>query len=147
MKNTLTRQGLSLRSVPAAGQTVRVKTAINQNAGSDNETVTNLLCPSVVADGARAAAATDVRLAGVDVVTTDPTLPLREAGGVILEVNSPPGYFWHYHKRDGSFPLAVRVLECLLGERGALAPRGSALGGLTSPARLHDRCPEGSATC
>jgi D-alanine-D-alanine ligase-like ATP-grasp enzyme len=115
MKNTLARQGLSLRSVPAAGRAVRLKTAINQNAGADNETATALLCPSVIADGARAAAVAGVRLAGVDVVTADPGVPLREAGGVILEVNSPPGYFWHYHKRDGAFPLAVRVLECLLG--------------------------------
>jgi cyanophycin synthetase len=122
MKNTLARQGLSLRSVPAAGRVVRLKTASNQNAGADNETATALLCAAVVADGARAAAASGLRLAGVDVLTGDPGVPLREAGGVVLEVNSPPGYFWHYHKRDGAFPLAVHVLECLLG-----SPRASEL--------------------
>ena len=37
----------------------------------------------------------------------------RESGGVILEVNSPPGYFWHYHKRDGSCPVALHVLRAL----------------------------------
>jgi cyanophycin synthetase len=122
MKHTLAGQGLSLRSVPARGRVVRLKTAINQNSGADNETATALLCPSVIADGARAAAVAGVRLAGVDVLTPDPGVPLREAGGVILEVNSPPGYFWHYHKRDGAFPLAVHVLECLLG-----SPRDSRL--------------------
>ena len=37
-------------------------------------------------------------------------------GGVVLEVNSPPGYFWHYKKRDGPFPVAVHVLNALLSE-------------------------------
>jgi len=114
MKHTLAKQGLSLRSVPAQGGVVFLKTVINQNSGVDNETATPLLCASVIADGARAAALAGVRLAGVDVITTDPSRPLRDTGGVLLEVNSPPGYFWHYHKRDGAFPLAVHVLECLL---------------------------------
>jgi D-alanine-D-alanine ligase-like ATP-grasp enzyme len=116
MKQTLARQGLSLASVPAPGATVLLKTVINQNSGADNETATPLLCASIVADGARAAAVAGVRLAGVDVITSDPRLPLRESGGVFLEVNSPPGYFWHYHKRDGAFPLAVHVLERLLSD-------------------------------
>ena len=33
---------------------------------------------------------------------------------MILEVNTPPNYYFHYHKRDGSFPVAVHVLERLL---------------------------------
>jgi len=114
MNHTLAKQGLSLRSVPASGSVVLLKTVINQNSGADNETATPLLCASIIADGARAAALAGVRLAGVDVITTDPSRPLLDTGGVLLEVNSPPGYFWHYHKRDGAFPLAVHVLECLL---------------------------------
>ena len=115
MKYTLAKQGLSMRSVPAPARVVYLKTVINQNSGADNETVTPLLCASIVADGAQAAAVAGVRLAGVDVITVDPSLPLRATGGVLLEVNSPPGYFWHYHKRDGAFPLAVHVLKHLLG--------------------------------
>src|SRR4029079_78555 len=48
MKRTLARQGMSLRSVPAAGQRVTIKTAINENSGSDNSTVTKQLCRSIV---------------------------------------------------------------------------------------------------
>jgi cyanophycin synthetase len=115
MRRTLARQGLSLRSVPPRGAEVVLKTVINENRGADNVTATDLLCKAVVADGARAAAVAGVRLAGVDVVTPDPGVPLKEAGGIILEVNSPPGYFWHYRKRDGAFPVAVHVLRCLFG--------------------------------
>jgi D-alanine-D-alanine ligase-like ATP-grasp enzyme len=116
MRHTLARQGLSLGSVPVSGRIVFLKTAINQNSAADNETATPFLCSSIVADGARAAALAGVRLAGIDVITTDPQRPLRETGGVVLEVNSPPGYFWHYHKRDGAFPIAVHVLGCLLAK-------------------------------
>jgi D-alanine-D-alanine ligase-like ATP-grasp enzyme len=117
MKHTLAKQGLTMRSVPEPTRVVRLKTVINQNSGADNETATARLCSSVIADGARAAAVAGVRLAGVDVITADPKLPLRQTGGVLLEVNSPPGYFWHYHKRDGAFPLAVHVLQHLLANR------------------------------
>jgi hypothetical protein len=57
MKHTLARQGLALSSVPPAGALVPVKTVINQNFAADNVTVTDRLCPSVVADGAPARAA------------------------------------------------------------------------------------------
>jgi cyanophycin synthetase len=114
MERTLAKQGLSPQSVPAAGRRVTLKTVVNENRGADNATATGLLCDAVVADGARAARAVGLRLAGIDVITRDPSLPLAESGGVILEVNAPPNYYYHYHKSDGCFPLAVTVLERLL---------------------------------
>lgn len=117
MQRTLARHRLTLQSVPAAGSVVILKTAINENRGADNITVTPSVCDAIVRDGARAAAITGVRLAGVDIITRDLGQPLAETGGVVLEVNSPPGYYWHYHKRDGAFPVAIHVLEALLGSR------------------------------
>jgi cyanophycin synthetase len=113
MRNTLSAQHLSLDSVPAPGAVVPVKTVISQNFASDNRTVTETLSPSVVADGALAARIIGVRLAGIDIITPDPTVPLATSGGVILEVNTTPGFHYHYFKDDGSFPVAVRVLEQL----------------------------------
>lgn len=122
MKRTLAKQGYTLASVPPAGAVVTLKTAINENAGPDNRTATDEIGEALVEEGAQAAALAGVRLAGVDVITRDPRRSLRESGGVILEVNTPPGYYWHYHKRDGAFPLAVHVLNHLLA-----VPRPSAL--------------------
>jgi D-alanine-D-alanine ligase-like ATP-grasp enzyme len=116
MRHTLDRQGLTLSSVPAAGAVVPVKTVISQNFAADNVTVTNRLCDYIIADGARAARAVGVRLAGIDVITRDPSAPLAESGGVILEVNTTPGFHYHYHKNDGSFPVAVHVLRRLLDD-------------------------------
>jgi D-alanine-D-alanine ligase-like ATP-grasp enzyme len=112
MKATLARQGWTLGSTPAQGTVVTLKTAINENSGADNESA-DRLCPEIVEAGATAARLVGVRLAGVDVITPDPSRPLREAGGVILEVNSPPGYFWHYRKSGGPFPVALHVLQAL----------------------------------
>jgi cyanophycin synthetase len=125
MRHTLARQKLSLKSVPAAGVVVPVKTVINQNFAADNVTVTDRLCPAIVAEGARAAQAVGVRLAGIDIITHDLTVPLAKSGGVILEVNTTPGFHYHYQKNDGSFPVAVRVLEVLLRElqeKSAVSP-------------------------
>lgn len=120
MRRTLAKQGLSLRSVPAEGQLVVLKNVVNDNRGDDNTTATALLCPSIIEDCARAVRKLDIRLAGIDIITRDPTVPLTEAGGVILEVNAPPNYYYHYHKKDGEFRLADHVLERVLLRGGRL---------------------------
>jgi D-alanine-D-alanine ligase-like ATP-grasp enzyme len=114
VRNTLSIQGLTLSSVPNQGSAVNLKTVINDNSQHDNVGAKHLLCRSIVEDGAAAAAAVGVRLAGVDVITPDPALPLAEAGGAILEVNTTPSYHHHYYKRDGSYPVAIHLLPFLL---------------------------------
>jgi len=123
MRQTLARQGLSLRSVPAEGRVVTLKTVVNDNSGLDNSTVTHLLHPAIVEAGRLAAEALRVRFAGIDIITPNPSLSLAECGGVILEVNSPPGLYYHYHKRDGAFPAAYYVLKRLLVEDSPSRPR------------------------
>jgi cyanophycin synthetase len=118
MRHTLRRQGLTTSSTPAAGRRVKLKTVINDNAGAENESAARLLCRSILSDGARAAAAVGARLAGVDIITTDPSVPLAESGGVVLEVNTTPGFYYHYHKHDGPFPVARHVLRAALAGRG-----------------------------
>jgi cyanophycin synthetase len=115
MKNTLARQGLALKSMPPAGTVVPLKAVINQGIGNDNARVTHLVCDAVIRDGARAARAVGTRLSGIDVIATDPGVPLAESGGVILEVNATPGYHHHY-TRDGVFSVADHVLDKLLAE-------------------------------
>jgi D-alanine-D-alanine ligase-like ATP-grasp enzyme len=114
MRRTLGRQGLSLRSVPADGACVTLKTVVNENCGADNTTATQLLHPSIIEDGTRAVTALGARFAGIDIVTPDPTVPLVSAGGVILEVNGTPNLYYHYNKRDGAFPVAIHLLKRLL---------------------------------
>ena len=114
VRRTLLSQGLTLSSVPKEGIVVALKMVINDNSQQDNFNAKHLLCKSIIEDGAAAAAAVGVRLAGIDVITPDPGVPLAESGGVILEVNTSPAYHHHYYKRDGSYPVAVHLLPFLL---------------------------------
>ena len=112
----LERAGRSLATVLAAGTTVDLQTVTNDNRVEDTETVREPLANDVV-DTARAAAeAVGLRLAGVDVITSDPTRPLAETGGVVAEVNGHPGLHHHYLVADPAraTDVAVPVLERLL---------------------------------
>jgi cyanophycin synthetase len=126
MRHTLAKQGLSLSSVPKEGTVVTLKTVINENSAADNISATSLLCKSILEDGAAAAAAVGAQLAGVDIVTRDPGVPLAQSGGVILEVNTTPGYQYHYYQRDRGVAVAIPILSWLLCER---PQRGDALMG------------------
>jgi D-alanine-D-alanine ligase-like ATP-grasp enzyme len=114
LRNTLRGQGYTLRSVPTPGSVVRLKRVVNDNRGDDNLAVDNLSA-DIIDAGSRAADAVGARLAGVDVITPDPSLPLSEVGGVVIEVNTTPGYYYHYLKRDGRVPVATMILERLVG--------------------------------
>ena len=121
MRRTLAKQGLSLRSVPPAGANVKLKTVVNENRGVDNSTATDSLGRGLIEEGARAVRALRVRFAGLDVITRDPSVPLAESGGAIIEVNGTPNLYYHYHKHDGAFPVAVHLLRKLLVEQPEVA--------------------------
>jgi cyanophycin synthetase len=115
---TLRSHQLSLGSVPGKDSAVTAKRAVSDNARSQNVTVREL-SDDLVATAAVAAGETRLRLAGVDLVTPDPTRPLRDAGGVVLEVNGTPGLHYHYQvaDREGATQVAVPILEALLSVR------------------------------
>ena len=121
---TLEAAGLRFSSVPPPGARVAVKTAVSQNGPADNESIADAVGQALVADAARAAAAVGVRLAGVDVITTDPTASLRHGEGAVLEVNATPGLHYHYEVRDPvhAVPVAERVLERLLARTSEPVP-------------------------
>ena len=118
---TLALAGMSLRTRPGPGVAVPVKTATNQNGPMDNEAYRGALSDALVADAARAASVLRLRLAGVDVVTRDPAVPLAESGGVLIEVNGAPGLHHHYHVQNpkAATPVAVAILHRLLGDSQA----------------------------
>ncbi len=115
---TLQRSGLRLSSVLAAGRTVTIQTVTNDNRVEDNETFREPLAPELVDDARAAASVVGLRLAGVDVITPDPSRPLRDTGGVITEVNGTPGIHRHYLVADpeGATRVAVPILATLLRE-------------------------------
>lgn len=114
---TLENEGLSIGTVLPEGAAAVVKTVTNYNAAEETETVRGEI-PDAVVETARLAATTlGVRLAGVDIVTTDLARPLAETGGVVLEVNDAPGLNHHYNVADPAHAtrIAVPILRALLG--------------------------------
>ena len=111
---TLRASGRSMKSIPLAGAKVPLKVSCSDNRREDNETVRTRLDSRLVAQAAQAADRLGLRLAGVDIVSLDPHLPLEANGGVIIEVNCTPGLAHHYHVRERPTRVAVPVLARLL---------------------------------
>jgi len=111
----LRESGLTLRSVVPEGRSVAIKHTVGDNAVADNTAVTGL-SPELVSEAARAAELTRLRLAGIDVVTRDPTVSLGVSHGAILEVNATPGLHYHYQVANPgeAEPVAVALLDRLL---------------------------------
>jgi cyanophycin synthetase len=118
---TLEATGLSLSSIVPAGATVPVKTVVSQGTMRDNETVRDPIAPALVDQTIEAARLVGLRLAGVDVITPSLSSTLDATGGVIIEVNGPPGLNYHY---DVAQPanrtrVAVPILRALLNDARA----------------------------
>lgn len=113
---TLAASGHRLDTVLPVGAVVRVKTATNNSSSRECATFTAPVSPDLITHARAAAAAVGVRLAGIDVLTTDPSVSLAESGGVVLEVNPTPGLWHHYNvsAKAEATRVAVPILEALL---------------------------------
>jgi cyanophycin synthetase len=111
---TLEREGLHLHTVLPAGKVTIVKSATNISGSRECTTFRGLVSPQLIAETCAAAAAVGVRLAGVDIVTTDPSVSLVQSQGVVLEVNPIPGLVHHYNVADPA--AATRVAVPILAE-------------------------------
>lgn len=115
---TLEAAGLSLSSVLDAGERVAVKTAVSHNGPEENEGVMRDgdISPVLIDEARTAVGVLGLRLAAVEVVTPDTSVGLREAGGIVLEVNGPPGLHYHYDiaEPEHAVRVAVPILKRLL---------------------------------
>jgi cyanophycin synthetase len=118
---TLAYQGLSPDSIPGEGEEFLAK-SINDSTRRYfevrtvyNETVTSLICDSIRKDAEHTALLVGSDFLGVDVITTDPAVPLRVGGGVINEVNTTPALHHHYDRPGARYPeAALQVVRALL---------------------------------
>jgi cyanophycin synthetase len=125
---TLNYQGYSLCSVPESGREFIVQSVADPARKCAevrtvyNETVTDRICSAIRREAERAAAIVGSDFLGVDVITTDPSVPLSESGGVINEVNTTPALHHHYNSGTEPFPMpAIEALGAIIRRKSAVA--------------------------
>jgi D-alanine-D-alanine ligase-like ATP-grasp enzyme len=118
---TLKYQNLSLNSIPAKDQIFLVK-SVNDPSRKQvevrtvyNETATDSVCDTIRHQAELAARIVKSDFLGVDIITTNPRIPLEESGGIVNEVNTTPALHHHYDARVEKYPqAAVHAITVLL---------------------------------
>lgn len=100
-KGVLAEQGLTVDSVPAAGQLVLLRRNANLSTGGSATDVTDIVHHDVAARAIDAVRMVGLDIAGVDIVATDISIPLEAQGAVIVEVNAAPGLRMHLEPSYG----------------------------------------------
>lgn len=118
-RNTLRAHGLTPAFIPASGQAVMVKLAVNENAAAQNHVVRSEVHPEIVETGRRIVKELGIGFVGLDVTATDIALPPAEGGVIFNEINASPGIHHHYlvSQPERIARVAPRILEHLFSTR------------------------------
>lgn len=123
LHSCLARQGLTLSSIPAKGETVYLRETANLSTGGTARDVTDLVHQSVIDVCQRAANAVGLDICGIDLITPDISLPLPERRAGIIEVNAAPGIRMHHHPSEGEArDVGAAIIDMLYpnGESGRI---------------------------
>ncbi len=114
----LAKQGYSLDSVLPAQQIAYLRATANLSTGGIAIDRTDEIHPENIWIAERVAKIIGLDIAGIDVVTSDISKPLKETKGVIVEVNAAPGFRMHAAPSHG-LPrnVGASVLEMLFPEQ------------------------------
>lgn len=115
----LDRLGYSLETVLPEGEVCYLRATANLSTGGIAIDRTDDIHPDNIWLAERIAKIIGLDIAGIDVVTSDISRPLREVDGVIVEVNAAPGLRMHFSPSEG---IARNVAEPILN---MLFPLGS----------------------
>ena len=97
----LASKGLTLDHVPAKGEPVLLRATANLSTGGTSIDRTDEIHPDNVTACEMAAGVVGLDIAGIDVLSPDISVPFRENGAVIIEVNAAPGLRMHTHPSEG----------------------------------------------
>jgi cyanophycin synthetase len=112
-------RGLTVASVPAAGETISLRQTANISTGGTAIDRTDAAHPENVLIAERAARVVGLDVAGVDLISPDISRPLSETGGGIVEVNAGPGLRMHLQPSVGRPRNVARPILELLYPPGA----------------------------
>ncbi|MGH2446250.1 MAG: cyanophycin synthetase [Candidatus Limnocylindria bacterium] len=107
-------QGFELSDAPPRGHRVYLKRTGNMSTGGISIDRTEEAHPDNVEIAELAAHVVGLDIAGIDLVCPDVSLPVRETGGGIVEVNAAPGFRMHTNPTEGEAQYVAKpVIEML----------------------------------
>ena len=114
----LDKQGYSLDSVLPSQETAYLRATANLSTGGVAIDRTDEIHPENIWLAQRVAKVIGLDIAGIDIVTSDISKPLRDTKGVVVEVNAAPGFRMHAAPSHG-LPrnVGASVLEMLFPEQ------------------------------
>ncbi|MBP8741644.1 MAG: cyanophycin synthetase [Pseudoxanthomonas sp.] len=96
------RVGYTADSVPAAGETVYLRSTANLSTGGTATDVTDIIHPDNRDMAVRAVRAIGLDVGGVDFITPNIAESYKSIGGAICEVNAAPGFRMHVAPSEGT---------------------------------------------
>ncbi|MEO5705297.1 MAG: cyanophycin synthetase [Candidatus Limnocylindrales bacterium] len=114
-------QGYDLDAVPPNGERVKLALTGNMSTGGTSIDRTIEAHPDNVEIAEMAARVVGLDVAGIDFICPDITVPVRETGGAIVEVNAAPGFRMHTHPTEGEPQYVAKPVIDLLFPPGAPA--------------------------
>jgi cyanophycin synthetase len=114
-------QGYEIDAIPPKGQRVKLALTGNMSTGGTSIDRTIEAHPDNVEIAEMAARVVGLDVAGIDFICPDITVPVRETGGAIVEVNAAPGFRMHTHPTEGEPQYVAKPVIDLLFPPGAAA--------------------------
>ncbi|MGE3724843.1 MAG: cyanophycin synthetase [Candidatus Sericytochromatia bacterium] len=114
----LALKGLSLVHCPAAGEKVYLKATANLSQGGTASDVTEAVNPEIRLMAERAAQIIGLDCVGIDALALDISLPLRQSGLKVVEVNAAPGFRMHLEPTYGQARNVAKPLVDMLFPQG-----------------------------
>jgi cyanophycin synthetase len=115
----VTEQGYDMDAVPPKGTRVKLALTGNMSTGGTSIDRTMEAHPDNVEIAEMAALVVGLDVAGIDFICPDITVPVRETGGAIVEVNAAPGFRMHTHPTEGEPQYVAKPVIDLLFPAGA----------------------------
>jgi cyanophycin synthetase len=100
-EDLLEKLNYTLDTIPKDGEIVFLKSTANLSTGGTSVDVTDMMHPENIFLAERISRVIGLDICGVDIMAENLTQPLKENGGVILEVNAAPGFRMHLAPSEG----------------------------------------------
>lgn len=97
----LAKMNYTVETVPAKDEIVYLKSTANLSTGGTSIDVTDMVHPENIFLSERISRVIGLDVCGIDIMAANLTQPLKENGGVVLEVNAAPGFRMHLAPSEG----------------------------------------------